>query len=314
MRAYKHSTTVALNWTDEEMATIFKPTALSPPKPKPTAIERSVFSPRNLKEFVGQENPKKLVSIMVEAAKHEKRPLPNMMLVGGYGLGKTSLAQLIIQEYKGHVSSADIKDGMSVNKEKPTSGLLIVDEIHLLDPAVADRLNIALDSGTLHIIGCTTDSGKLPAPFRSRFRTLQLENYTVAEIVTIAELVCKRKGVTPLPNVLEYIAKRSRFNARQVTMYLSMIFDLMAVRGRRIIEQPIVNEAFDLLGVDDNGFIERDRKYIRAMPDGRPVGISALSAMIGIDALTIENEIEPYLLQQGIIDRTPRGRIKLREL
>jgi Holliday junction DNA helicase RuvB len=311
----KSSNTVVLDWTPEEMTAIFqslKPSSHSPPKPKP--LQRSVFSPRNFDEYVGQEKPKQLASIMVEAAKREKQPLPNIMLVGGYGLGKTSLAQLIIERYKGHITSADIKDGMTINKEKPTSGLLIIDEIHLLDPAVADKLNLSLDSGDLRIIGCTTDSGKLPAPFRSRFRTLQLENYTVAEITKIAELVCKRKGVVPMPNVLQYIASRSRFNARQVTMYLSMIFDLMSVRGRKIIEQPIVEEAFSLLGVDDMGFIERDRRYIRAMPSNRAVGISALSAMTGIDALTIENEIEPYLLQQGIIDRTPRGRIKLREL
>jgi len=305
----------ALKWSDTERMSWFKPTVLahSPPA-KEVPLVKSVFSPRNIKEYVGQEKAKQLASIMVQAAKQERRSLPNIMIVGGYGLGKTSLAQLIIQEYKGKITASDIKDGMTVNKEKPSSGLLIVDEIHLLDPAVADRLNIALDSGTLHIIGCTTDSGKLPSPFRSRFRILQLENYTETEIVTIADLICKRKTVRPLPGTLEYIAHRSRYNARQVTMYLAMIFDLMAIKGRKIIEQPVVEEAFDLLGVDDNGFMERDRRYLNAMPNNRPIGISALSAMLGIDSQTIENEIEPYLLQRGIIDRTPRGRVKLRDL
>jgi len=282
-------------------------------KQKRVPLKPSIFNPKTFDDYIGQDNPKKLMSIMVQAAKQEHRSLPNILITGGFGLGKTSLAMVAFREFKGEVYATDLKDGMTINKEKPESGMLIIDEIHLVDPGVADRLNVAIDAGKLSIVGCTTDPGKLPSAFKSRFRTLELERYSISNIEKIAENICTRKGVIPSPGVLNLVAQRSRSNARQVTVYLSMIFDLMAVNRQRIIDPPVVYEAFNLLGVDAKGFTERDRKYVDALPN-RPIGISALTAVLGIDQMTIENEIEPYLLQMGIIDRTPRGRIKLRPI
>lgn len=312
-----YDTAVIPNWTEEErLAFLFqKPEKVEkenvPERVVP--LQPSIFSPKTFTEYIGQEDAKRLAQIMVLAAKKEKRPLPNILIVGGFGLGKTSLAQVIIREYKGLVTSSDIKDGMTVNKEKPSSGTIIIDEIHLLDPAVADKLNIAIDTGSLHIIGCTTDPGKLPAAFRSRFRLLTLNSYSVQDLSTIAREICNRKKITCSTFVLDYIAYRSRFNARQVTTYLSMMFDILAIKERNILSQEIADEAFNLLGVDQFGFLQRDRDYLKAMPD-RPIGLSALSALIGIDPVTIESEIEPFLLQNGLIDRTPKGRVKLGDI
>lgn len=280
---------------------------------KPVEWVPTIFQPRNFADYVGQEDAKRLAQIMVQAAKAESRPLPNILITGGFGLGKTSLAQLIVSEYSGKLTSVDLVDGLTANKIKPESGTLIIDEIHLLDPGVADKLNVALDSNKLHIIGCTTDPGKLPSAFKSRFRQLTLNSYTEDDLVLIARHICNRKKYNWSGGTLHQIARRSRSNARQITVYLAMIFDLMAVQGDNFIKERTVKDAFDLLGVDEYGYLDRDKKYVSAMPN-RPIGLSALSAILGIDPTTIEEEIEPYLLQTGVIDRTPKGRIKLRDL
>lgn len=275
----------------------------------PTVV-KDIFSPTNFDEYIGQENTKVLLKIAIEAAKKEQRPLPNIMLVGGFGQGKTALAKVVFHEFG---LDPKLMDGSFVNTKLP-KGPVIIDEIHNLTPNVADSLNILLDSGSVHIIGCTTNVGLLPAAFRSRFRIFNLKNYTVNELVTIAGNICARKGVTANQKILYEIAKRSRFNARQVTMYLSTIFDLMAIENQTIVSESLVKRVFKLLSVDDKGYLDRDREYVQALPEGRPVGIKWLSAVLGIDDETIEQEIEPFLLQQGVIDRTPRGRLKIMEI
>jgi Holliday junction DNA helicase RuvB len=269
-----------------------------------------IYAPRSLDEYVGQERTKQLVTIMVTAAKNENRSVPNILISGPYGTGKTTLAVLIRKLAE---TKVDIIDAMAVNRDPDIAGSLIVDEIHDLDPKIADSLHIGMDQGYLNIIGCTTTPGKMPAAFRSRFRHLMLTNYSESDLSRISDLVCFRKGVAPIGDVSEYVAKRSRFNARQLVNYLATMFDVSAVKGDEILDEEIAKEAFELLGVDDNGYTERDRSYLSSMPS-RAVGLSFLSAVLGIDSKTIQDEIEPYLLQTGVIDRTPRGRIKLREI
>jgi Holliday junction DNA helicase RuvB len=268
-----------------------------------------VFQPPSLAEFIGQEDIKKLISIAISAAKTENRALPNIMLTGAFGLGKTALAQLIVKEFGAKIN---LVDGASVNKNLP-SGLTIIDEIHNLTPETCDSLNIKIDQNKVHIIGCTTDPGSLPGAFRSRFRTFQLKNYTQPELVQIASNICDRKLKLWEAGTLELLAQRSRFNARAIIQLLNNIFDMMTVSNAMIMSKDIVLETFNLLGVDQNGYLERDKDYVRVLPD-RPVGLKWLSSVLGIDPTTIEEEIEPYLLQTGVIDRTPRGRLKIRDI
>lgn len=271
-----------------------------------------IFSPKNFNDYVGQDRAKQIAKVIVAAATIEQRPLPNILIDGSYGLGKTSLAKVIFNELG---RTAKVIDASSLNKIiPPLSRPTIIDEIHNLDPQVADTLNILIDEGKAQIIGCTTNPGMLPAPLRSRLRTIHLESYTQDEIAKILRLVLNRKLIPSADSTITEIAKRSRLNPRVGLNYLAFIFDLMTIKREGTLQPKTIKEAFLTLGVDDNGYIERDYLYMAALPEDRPVGLQYLSAIIGVDAKTIEAEIEPYLLQTGRIDRMPRGRIKLREI
>jgi Holliday junction DNA helicase RuvB len=271
-----------------------------------------IFSPASLADYIGQDKAKKIGMVIVQAAKIENRPLPHIMLTGGFGQGKTTLAKLLV-ELSG--TTPIIVDGMSANKGLPsTNAPIIIDEIHNLDPEVSDSLHIRMDSGAISIIGCTTDPGELTAPFRSRFRYIHLEPYTLANIVTILDNACKRKGVIVTKVILKDIALRSRLTPRLALNYLAMIFDMMAVRKESIMSKEVIAQTFESLGIDNSGFSDIDYKYMRALPEDRPVGLQYLSAMLGVDDKTIEQEIEPYLMQRGLIDRTRSGRVKVKEI
>lgn len=264
------------------------------------------FKPQNLGEYIGQEKAKRIVSIMVQAALKDNHALPNTLITGPFGQGKTSLARIMADEFK---SGIPLVDAASVNKNPFAKGTKIVDEIHNLAPDVCDTFNIGIDAGDIHIIGCTTDPGDLPGAFRSRFRTIYLEPYSNADISTILKNVVTKKNLTIEPKVLDMIAKRSRLSPRYALNYLSFILDILTIKGGQVITSGIAQEAFKELGVDEDGFLARDYVYLKALPkDGRAVGLQFLSAVTSIDIKTIESEVEPYLLQQGLIDRTPKGR------
>ena len=162
--------------------------------PTPTVLREvktdTIYSPKNLQEFIGQNDIKEILGITIKAARKEKRNLPPLMFTGRYGIGKTALAQVTLREFGSRVYQID---GQSINKDIPrSSGTYIIDEIHDILPEVCDQLNQELDQG-LSIIGCTTNPGKLPAPFRSRFMTFFLKPYTEKEISKIAQNICDRK-------------------------------------------------------------------------------------------------------------------------
>lgn len=271
-----------------------------------------IFSPQNFSEYIGQPKAKKIALVMVNAARIENRSLPNILISGVYGTGKSSLGKILRYETG---EKALVYDAAAINKNLPNFNKpIIIDEAHNLDPQVADSLNIIMDAGKAKIIACTTNPGALPAPFRSRFRAINLERYTIGEIKQIIIMAAQRKGVAIDTSVVTQLAIRSRLNPRVALNNLAFVFDFVVVRGLSTVPMRVAQEAFDTLGVDKNGFTTRDYQYMEALPVDRPVGIHYLSSVTGIDAKTIESEIEPYLLQTGRIDRMPRGRVKLKEL
>lgn len=290
-----------------------KPQALNPytkPNTEPKADTQAagysaIFKPRNFDEYIGQREAIYFSKVMIEAALNESRPLPNIMVVGEYGLGKTTLAQLIIRAYG---KPENIIDGASVNKEIPESGTIIIDEIHNVQSDVTDQLNLKLDKGKLTIIGCTTNPGALSLAFRSRFRTLFLDDYSVENLIEIFSLICQRRGTECTKEGLEYIAQRSRFNAREGIKLLETVFEFMSVKKQSVVTKNIATSTLDKLGINDQGLSARDLKYLRSLPKNRAVGLQYLAAVTGIDEETIQREVEPYLMRIGLIDRTNRGR------
>ena len=283
---------------------LYYPESHEKPKTTPTDYRQ----PRNFDEYIGQSETKELAQIMVTAANKEKRALPNVMVVGEYGLGKTALARLLL---KAVGQSERLYDGASINRGTPEPGTFIIDEIHNLNPEVADSLNLLLDQGTHHIIGCTNKPGMLPSAFRSRFRTLQLHSYQTDELSSIIEHAAKRKAVRFNKDAIELLALRSRFNARQALTYLDTVLDLRIAKGQDTLTLSLVESMFKKVGVDEKGLLPRDRAYLNALKPNTPVGLSFLSAFLGEDATTIEEEIEPYLMRLGYVDRTQRGRIRV---
>ncbi len=263
--------------------------------------------PQNLNEYVGQPKAKQIVATTVQAALKEQRALPNILISGPFGQGKTILALLMAQEYG---KKFPLIDAASVNKNIVESGTVIIDEIHNLDATVCDSLNILLDSHNLHIIGCTTNPGALPSAFRSRFRNIPLGPYSNDDISQILTMALSRKGISSTKTLVYEIAKRSRLNPRISLNNLSFILDVALVKDASLGIH-IIDEAFHQLGIDKDGFSLRDYAYLDAIPEGRSVGIQYISAVTSIDPKTIEEEIEPYLMQKGLIDRTSRGRHKL---
>ncbi len=279
--------------------------------PKFQDISISLYIPTNFEEYIGQTQAKKLLQIMLKAAKIEQRPIPNIMITGTAGLGKTSLARIILKEepYKftdGNTLNAGI-DGLS--------GYVIVDEIHNIKPEVCDALNLVIDNGTVRIIGCTTNPGMLTGPFRTRFRTINLLPYSIEDLILIMQKVLERRDDLIIPyKLLEQVASRGRRTPRVTLHYLSFITDLMLVEEQHTLTQVLLDEAFLAIGVDELGLLSIDRKYLEAFPeDGRAVGLQFLCALVSCDKETIEQEIEPYLLSLKLIDRTSRGRVRINE-
>ncbi|MCL2839087.1 MAG: Holliday junction branch migration DNA helicase RuvB [Oscillospiraceae bacterium] len=298
--------------------------------------------PKTMQEYVGQEKAKENLSIFIEAARQRGEPLDHVLLYGPPGLGKTTLSSIIANEMNSNIR---ITSGPAIEKPGDLAALLtnlseydilFVDEIHRLSRAVEEILypamedyaldiiigkgpsarSIRLDLPKFTLIGATTRAGALTAPLRDRFGVIsRLELYTHDEL---AQIVTRSAGILNIeiePAGAREIASRSRGTPRIANRLLRRVRDYAQIRADGIITKDVADKALIMLEVDAIGLDAVDKRMMLSiikMFDGGPVGLDTLAATIGEEATTIEDVYEPYLMQMGFINRTPRGRVATR--
>ena len=302
------------------------------------AVEGSL-RPQNLSEYIGQEKVKKNLRVFIEAAKMRGESLDHVLLYGPPGLGKTTLAGIIANEMD---SNLKITSGPAIEKPGEIAAVLnglsdgdvlFIDEIHRLNrqveevlyPAMEDYAidimigkgasarSIRLDLPKFTLVGATTRAGMLTAPLRDRFGVVtRMEYYTVEELKMIILRSAKVLEVRIDENGAYAMARRSRGTPRLANRLLKRVRDFAQVKYDGYITEEVADYALDLLDVDKEGLDQTDRGILLAMIGkfgGGPVGLETLAASIGEDPGTIEDVYEPYLLKNGFIQRTPRGRV-----
>jgi Holliday junction DNA helicase RuvB len=298
----------------------------------------TALRPQSLAECVGQANVKEKLSIAIQAARRRGEPLEHILFYGPPGLGKTTLAHVIAREMGAGIR---VTSGPALTKQGDIMGLLtnvgtgdilFIDEIHRLSapveefiyPAMEDfKVDFTVDSG-LHaktinfplkrftLIGATTRAGLLSAPLRGRFGMMHhLEFYTIDELTTILKRSANLLELKNEPETLALIAGRSRGTPRIANRLLRRVRDYAQVKGKGYLTAEIVENALKMERIDELGLDELDRSFLRALIkvyEGGPAGIEALAATIGEERDTLEDVVEPYLLQIGFVRRTKRGR------
>jgi len=295
--------------------------------------------PKRLEDYVGQEELREQMEIFIKAATARSEALDHVLIFGPPGLGKTTLSNIIATEMGVNIrqTSGPVLDkagdlaALLTNLE--AHDVLFIDEIHRLSPAVEEILypamedyqidimigegpaarSIKLDLPPFTLVGATTRAGLLTSPLRDRFGIVQrLEFYSVEELSTIVERSAKVLRIKIEQTGANEIAKRSRGTPRIANRLLRRVRDYAEVKADGVVSSDIAAQALKMLKIDQNGFDSLDRKLLMSMIEnfeGGPVGLDTLAAAISEERGTIEDVLEPYLLQQGFLMRTPRGRI-----
>lgn len=295
--------------------------------------------PLTLGDYVGQSEVKQQMGIFIEAARGRSEPLDHTLVFGPPGLGKTTLANIIANELQASIKTtsgpvlekAGDLAAMLTNLE--SGDVLFIDEIHRMSPAIEEILypamedyqldimigegpaarSIKLDLPPFTLVGATTRAGLLTSPLRDRFGIIQrLEFYTLSELTTIVSRSARILGTEIDAEGATEIARRSRGTPRIANRLLRRVRDYAQVKSNGCVGISEASAALDMLSIDNHGFDPMDRRMLMTMIekfDGGPVGVDSLAAAISEERDTIEDVLEPYLIQQGFIMRTPRGRV-----
>lgn len=301
--------------------------------------EDRALRPKTLKDYIGQEDAKSQLEIALMAAKKRNEALDHVLIFGPPGLGKTTLSNIIANELGVSLSTTS---GPALEKKGDAAALLtnlgrrdvlFIDEIHRLSPVIEEFMYPAMEDYQVDIltgegpsarsikislqpftlIGATTRAGTLTSPLRARFGIiLQLQFYTPQELLLIITASAKKLGIEMDQDGALEIATRSRGTPRIANRLLKRVRDFAEVKGNGKITKEIAQKALDILKIDQDGFDDFDRSYLRTMIydfNGGPVGIESLAASLGYERDTLENVVEPYLIQQGFVQRSRMGRV-----